>query len=249
LFIWHIHLHDTLNVDIVILGEIGTSTSNNRKNVTAARKGYCIDMLTPIQDRWNIVILGKWNTNIFTPDWLARNAFETPEMKIEYPIEPGIPPRITSLTTRITPAPNQVIITPTELDEASMKRMESIACKLLDVLPHTPISNTGMNFAYRFTDVSDTNLLDHFPFVDDNAFADKGMDLESRSFSRRLRCENRQLNFKTEIHADEAHFFFNFHADTPTAEEAHRSIEGQFILLKGVAENILESVYELRRDE
>ncbi len=203
-------------------------------------------MLEPIKDRWNIVLVGHWNISIFSPPWLTEFVFGEPELVFEFPITPGLPQRITGVGIRLIPKPDSVILSPSELSDKHLERMETFACNLLRNLPHTPISASGVNFGFNYEDDNaDTIISEHFPSTDDTLFSDRDMALRDKTFIRSLDHDGWVLNLKTIIKDTKLQFNFNFHAATASAKISRDKIEGKVLELKSKAERILKDIYGL----
>jgi hypothetical protein len=102
-----------------------------------------------VPDSWSIVIVGRWNVSILNPTWLGKHVFENPEVQVEFSLTPGSPPRFTSREIRIVPQNAAVTVQAVQYTEAAMRRAEEVACKLLELLQHTPVSAVGVNFGFE----------------------------------------------------------------------------------------------------
>ncbi len=138
-------------------------------------------MLEAVRDHWTIVILGKWNTAIFSPEWLAQNVFQTQEIGLEFGMVPGMPRRITANKVTLIPTQSSLILAPADLDDSTLLRMEQIACTILDLLTHTPVTNVGINFGYRIAPAL-PELLRQFPSAHGELFASQQLIIQSREF-------------------------------------------------------------------
>lgn len=207
-------------------------------------------MLRPIREKWTIVIRGKWNESIFTPKWLSENVFDNKNITLEFPMEPGLPRRITSDGITVIPDSNRLLLNPTELYDDYLERMEHVACQLLDKLPHTPISHTGINFGYRVEPVSD-DLQSHFLSPDESRFGDVGMRIRLREYGRRFDMDGQILNLKCELseNSESLDFGFNFHSESSTADSARKVIEGHVLELRDKADLILRQIYDLSKED
>ena len=78
---------------------------------------------------------------ISTHAWIGKNIFETNEVGLEFPVNnPGAPVRLSDDYVYVVPSPEKLVIRPRDLADSYSKRAKKIACKLLETLPHTPIS-------------------------------------------------------------------------------------------------------------
>lgn len=138
-----------------------------------------------IRDAWNVVLAGNWNLAIFSPNWLSKNLFGSESITIEFPLVPGLPPRFTAEGVTVLPSTDCVMLAPKTLTDDALKRTEGMACKLLNLLPHTPISALGVNFGFLEKEPSE-ELLQHFVDRDETSLADAGFEILIRTFSRKL---------------------------------------------------------------
>ena len=116
-------------------------------------------MITNNKKNWSIVILGKWNVNIFSPQWLIQNVLTSDTIDMEFSAEPGVPHKIIDTAGDIMIIPNysKLIIAPINIIESSLLNVERTACNILDKLPHTPIAQLGLNFGYSCDDLGVEN--------------------------------------------------------------------------------------------
>ena len=205
-------------------------------------------MLEPIKDNWTIVLVGNWNTSIFSPPWLDKFIFEDPNLLFEYSVVTGLPMRITASEVRLIPSIDRVIFNPVDLGDDCLKRMELFACRLLQTLEHTPVTATGINFGFKYEgDDVDTIISRLFASSDDQVYSDMGMPLRERTFIRSLDIEDWVLNLKAGVKGSRLQFDFNFHSTTENAASSKRKIEGKILELKNKSVKILNDVYNLQR--
>lgn len=201
--------------------------------------------MKPVPDSWSIVLAGMWNVGILHPDWLAKNLFDSTELKIEIPIGPIGLLRVSSGGVRVLTGLDRVQFTPAALDDESLRRTETLARKLLQTLPHTPMTAIGVNFAFREDD-PDSALLSHFQDTDASAIVDAGFTLESHAAVRRIKQADGQLvNFKVERHDEAVLFDFNFHSPVGNAGDAVAALDTRILTHRETALRLLSTVYNL----
>lgn len=201
-----------------------------------------------IQDAWNVVLAGNWNLAIFSPKWLSKNLFGSESITIEFPLVPGLPPRFTAEGVTILPSTDRVMVAPKTLTDEALKRMEDMACKLLNLLPHTPINALGVNLGFLEKEPSEA-LLQRFVDRDEALLADAGFEILIRTFSRRLVSQGQQLNLSMIIEPKEVKFDLNFHTDVQNAEQAQKSLEDKVLKHRATALQLLERVYGLTLED
>jgi len=199
-------------------------------------------------DSTNLVIAGKWNKYILTPDWLAKNIFGQSEISVEFSFTLDLPPRFTSDNIRIVASEDRVIFTALGYSDGILKKIEDMAYKLVDILPFTPIAAFGTNFAY-IEEGAGTNLLDIFELTDNDTLSDYDVTIEKYSIRRQLLIAEQKLNFDILQEGEKVVFGFNFHYEAPSIDVIKEKIQGRFVENKKIAEGLLNNVYELELEE
>ena len=105
--------------------------------------------------------MGAWNVAILNPQWVAKNIFETKEGT-------HIPTEISIGTTAnfryqienlyFLPAPDKLIINPVKEDDKTIKHIDKACLDLFELLPHTPITAIGNNYAYKLEENENFSL-------------------------------------------------------------------------------------------
>jgi hypothetical protein len=200
-------------------------------------------------DFWSIVLVGKWNRFILSPQWVGKNIFEEPGLQVEFALNLELPPRYTSNEKfiRMVPAEDRVIFFPLKQTDECLLEIEKRADKLFELLPHTPMTAFGINFG--FIETSNTKLYEIFNIVDNGNLGKVGCELKETSISRNFLYGGSNLNLKITLKIDKVSFDFNFHYAVKNASEARDKLKGNIIKGKKAAEGILHSVYELDYDQ
>lgn len=195
---------------------------------------------------WTIVILGNWNKYILSPAWTAKNIFEEPQLKLEFALNLGLPPRYTSQKSNIMLIPSDYMITFVALEPTDeyLQAMEDMAYKLVDILSYTPITAFGINFGF-IEEASSKDLYKLFELSDITPLSDFGSDLKNTSIRRQLTVDQRILNLTTSWSEGGISFEFNFHYNVKDSDELKNKIKGNVIQSKNIAENLLKTVYKL----
>lgn len=201
-----------------------------------------------IQDSWNIVLAGNWNVSIFSPNWLSKNLFHSDSITLEFPLVPGLPPRFTAEGVILLPSPERVIFAPRTLTDEFLTKTEEMACELLNLLQHTPISAVGVNFGFLEKDPT-PELLDHFIDKDAALLADAGFEILEHTFTRKLLYQGQQINLSTKIESNEIKVDLNFHTDVQSAEQARNSLKAVVLKHRSTAFQLLQDVYNLTLED
>lgn len=201
-------------------------------------------MLQEVKEHWTIVILGRWNVGIFTPEWLTKNVFESSQVTLEFGMDPALPRRITGGGTTLIPSDLSLILAPSELSETSLTRMEKIGCTILETLKHTPVSAVGMNFAYRVTPAP-APLLEQFHATHADEFADQQLVIRARDFGWVMEYEEYTLTLNCHVEKQDLFIKFNFHAVAQDAIAARGFIADKIIKHRNKTRAILENVFSI----
>lgn len=196
------------------------------------------------QDSTNLVIAGKWNKYILSPDWLAKHIFDKSEIKVEFSFTLDLPPRFTCDNIRIVPTEDRITFIALEYLNDVLEKIENMAYILTDLLPFTPIAAFGTNFAY-IEEEAKMDLLDIFELKDNNKLSDYDVTIEKYSIRRKLLIEEQALNFDILQEGENVVFGLNFHYEAPPIGFNKDNIKGTFVENKKIAENLLNNVYKL----
>jgi len=201
-----------------------------------------------VTDSTNIVLAGRWNLGIFTPQWVTQTLFQLQETRVEFSFDPNRPFRYIGSSVAFVPSASRVILAPQLLDEETLVRSERLATRLLHTLPHTPVSGVGINF--RFSEQEPPpELLDHFPDPDSTSFASAGVEVKSRSFRRDLRFTGQTIKLTAEVQGASVVFDFNFHTDVTEAEAGAVALDGRVVGHRATALDLLHTIYGLQLEE
>lgn len=205
-------------------------------------------MLERIRSDWTIVILGTWNIGIFNPAWLTTHVFESKEVSIEFGIEPGLPRKIIGDKIIILPMRNKLIIATAELNSSTIQKMEDVACKILDLLEHTPVTHVGINFVYKVHPVV-PEIMNQFPDFQRDKFSDQHLILKSRHYGWDLDQEGQKIKLVCDLDEEGLLIKFNFHAVTPNTTSAKEHISGNVLNFSSKAESLLEQIFDITDEE
>lgn len=125
--------------------------------------------------------------------------------------------------------------------------METVARTVLNLLPHTPLSATGINFQF-IEEHPPEALLGLFRYADDARLADMGLRATKRSTLRSLEHDGSLLNFTMAHDQTGAMFDFNFHHDVAEPNAARDYLLGRVVACRGISERVL-TAYGLELEE
>jgi hypothetical protein len=243
--------------DISFKRKAKNTTPNSKGQALAVEHHWCImltlqgaSMARPIKEEWTIVILGAWNVSIFNPDWLAANIFSR-ELTIEFgldPLNPAMPRRFTADDVTIISTSSKLIIAPSNLEEATLLKAEQMACKILELLNHTPVTAIGINFGYQVKPLLD-EFNGQYPTIRSDKFTEQSLIVQSRLFKWTISDRGQIINLSCNINDEEARLKFNFHNTVTNTVMAKSNIAGKFIVYRDKAKGILKQVFEVEVED
>lgn len=199
-----------------------------------------------------IVLVGKWNPAILTPQWVGKHLFEKEKIKFEVTFGSRYLLRLSGPGAEIAPTPDRVTIYAEESTHEGLDCIERLGRKLIEMLPHTPIEAVGVNHAF-VEDSAEPEIVSLFNCNDEDKMPPH-MPVDNVEIGRRLSGEGYKLiiRFSKAEGSESVRFDFNFHYDVRRSQHGG---EGD-ILAKGVvnkhydfAKDLLVSKYGLELDE
>ena len=197
----------------------------------------------------NIVLLGGWNRSIFTPQWVASSLGQVDEVGFQLAVEdPNLPFRISFRDYVLIVRSDRLHLYSTIVSEESLRGTRDLAVRLLEMLPHTPISALGVNFAWRELDPP-RSLLRLFTLDDTIPLADAGKTATETAIKRSFPWENGVLNFTIALSAiGHVRLDFNFHWAVAGADDATQHLNQCVSDTRETARTLLRTVYDLEED-
>src|SRR5688572_9265339 len=98
---------------------------------------------TATQQRWLVVVLGKWNKAILTPLGISRRLLQNPEgtqIQVEVPVDTVGPPRVRHDGIVIAVTDDRLFIEVERDDYGALARATTVAARAVRDLAQTPFS-------------------------------------------------------------------------------------------------------------
>lgn len=190
-------------------------------------------------ERTNIVIVGRWNRFVLNPDWISRTLFESDKIQVEFSFDLLLPPRYVDDSIRLTTLDDRVIVTPLSNSDDCMKVTETIALKLINLLPHTPISGLGYNYGFSYRDYHINELVcfnDSFDRVLESSHC-------RAVVKRNYQFEDYTLNIEHTQMENGLNIDFNYHHSYAFFKDNLEKLSGKMISYKRRTEEIIRGVY------
>jgi hypothetical protein len=204
-------------------------------------------------EKCSVVLLGAWNSAIFTPDWLAEHlGIERSDQRIEFPVgNPRLPIRYTFEGMAMVVGENQLVLGPTRDGDDVLARMEEHARALLLTLRHTPMGAIGINFEFIESDPP-TILVDLLRASDKSRLAGHDFVVQATELKRALLHGVHGLvhfTLKRQQDMPEVGIHLNFHKPVENSAAAAEHLDRRVLSCRDFAVSALRQLYELELEE
>ncbi len=210
--------------------------------------------MRPNLEEWTIVLVGGWNPKIFSPGWVAGRLFgvkDSQTVKIEAGIGPGVQfLKYYFKGALIIPRDDRLILgLATPMDD-QLERIEKLACRVLELLPETPLTAVGVNFGFVEDDVPQ-DLSGIFEIADRQQLASTDYVVANRTELHRQLARNKGgvLNLKQVFAPPNVEITMNYHLGTDQWKEAKTFLDGEVIRMREESLKFLNTMYRLSLDE
>ena len=207
-------------------------------------------LASPVAGGWNVVAAGSWNVPIFTPVWVTEHLTKSKDVGVEVGFgQPFSLLRLTFDDISLSFSEGRLVISPREPTVELMERTASVASRIFEELPHTPLKAIGVNFRFRVVKPT-ARLFALFKTSDAGALADAGARIPEMLIQRSLEFEGQSLNLRAILEeSGQAMVDFNFHKNVASPADAGTYLTGRVKSAHEKAEELLETVYGLQCEE
>lgn len=185
--------------------------------------------IKPLDDQRTLVIAGAWNPAILSPNWVAKEILELPvddnfqvgmQLAVNDPSQP-----IGFQFEGIAYAPALNILMFRLLPDLETEKAIEVAAKILELLPHTPVSGVGFNLVYEIDNCSD-GLLKTFSAGSavPNYLDDEQAELVKQGWGATIATKNRLINVTCKHEGGKVRIGFNVHIEVGSAEAASAAL-------------------------
>jgi hypothetical protein len=217
-----------------------------------------ITLMEPVDDKTTIVIAGSFNPAILSPQWIGKYVLDPP-ITDEFPVEvfaplgPGPATRFNAPGLAYSPSFQGITFHLEGLDSAARQRVCDMAARILNLLPHTPVTGVGFNFGFRDANpgVEQLRLLSISPTFAE-ALGD-GAEVVGRNWLNLATWGEAFVTVQTGIRGSEFSLDLNFHhpvKDARGAEavlaaadvfEKHRAAVDRIVMARSMNERSSEN--------
>ncbi|MEW6535319.1 MAG: hypothetical protein AB1454_06825 [Candidatus Auribacterota bacterium] len=203
--------------------------------------------MKPLNEFWTIVLVGKWNTNIFTTEWVIKNLdFNEESTKMEINLA-DFSHRLYDDELILIPKQDRLIIGLKNITDDLLKKLGKTAKKIVETLPHTPINSYGINFGFSEENSSHelSKLFTHSDLGDISSAGGTILDILIKKTIQFTEYELRQnITFYYEKPSYVIHLNFHHLFDFETMK---RIFETKILEYKEKAVDFLKTVYCLEQ--
>ena len=200
-----------------------------------------------------LVVIGRWNTAILRPEWFSKVVPEIispgQKIEIEFSLDVGSIRFTLDQVVKIQPTPLRLdLFVDTEAEDACNEeyciKVMNMATKIVETLPHTPITAVGHNVAYDLTEkeaiknMPDSEL-EKFNSVYEAMFP--SASLNTHRLRHSIDFSEYILNLTSEVGHDQAFVDFNYHYAVSDLESIKNAIS-QFNTNIQASKNIFENL-------
>ena len=192
----------------------------------------------------NLVIVGSWNKDIFTAEWVKENLLDGQDFQVLFPMN-SLNSLKFDVVTKYSFAinMNRLEFQLHDSSDGASREMIATARKLLRCLVHTPIVSFGVNFVYKSEHQGLLNGISHTKDIKELLTA----EVESAEVTRVFNLgQGKVLNFKVVQKGAATFFDFNYSYNVKNAQNLIDVLgddDDVIIRKRQVSENILNSVY------
>lgn len=165
---------------------------------------------------WSVVIVGRWNPGILTPQGIASRLFNLPDetpVSIQIPLDAQSPYRVMDPQhdVAVLASGARLEIQAADCEPAQLERAKEIGIHALEALPETPVTATGINCNWSVEGPS-PSLARVLSSSLDEILADAQRTITSRELARGVQYGEGLVNLNVGINEDqEAQVRFNWH--------------------------------------
>lgn len=164
----------------------------------------------------NLVIVGSWNKDIFTPEWVKEYLLDGQDFQVLFPMN-SLNSLKFDVVTKYSFAINlnRLEFQIHDSSDGASREMIATARKLLRSLVHTPIASFGVNFVYKSERQGLLNGISHTEEIKEHLIA----EVESTEVTRVFKLgQGKVLNFKVIQKGIDTYFDFNYSYNVKNAQ-------------------------------
>lgn len=156
-----------------------------------------------------LVIIGAWNSAIFTQEWVSKNLLPGQSIQVEYPISGfGASLRFRVSGVSMSIVGHRLAFHVSNPTDEQFRLIYQTAIRISQILPHTPLVSIGINHIFKCTvqEIEDKHIFD---FSDQTTMNNNGYELVSWRNQRTLHFGHHDLNLIWRLDGTDVSVEFN----------------------------------------
>jgi hypothetical protein len=200
-----------------------------------------------VLEDWTVAVAGAWNTNIFSPPWVAANLFQGQNVNIEMQLGAAIPAvRYHHGRVSLVIRPDMLFTHAREATADAMNDGIQVIQTVLGILSHTPVLGLGINFGFMEEHPSD-GITENFNIADNQKLIEFGGAISQTSIQREVTLDGHLLRLRETIENNgSVRFHLNFHYETVGADAASHALQEYGPGRHARALALMHSIYNLQ---
>lgn len=196
--------------------------------------------LQPHGDGWNLVVLGHFNTLILTPRFCDEHIAQG-EVTVDVPNHVKLPPRLNFDGVSLLVVDGRLVVSPHKLTAEGLAAAEGVTAKVMELLPHTPVTGAGVNFQWTLPRASKATAV--LQPSDAPELSALGAKVEHTVVRRKVVKGGAKIGLVVESDDAGPRVSVNFHHDTPSSGAVRDALTGKTTALLGQAQQLVEKLY------
>lgn len=174
-------------------------------------------------ENWNVIVVGRWNRSILTPQRIGKMIFEMEDpqsFEVMVPLD-GLSPYTVKHPQKgilVSAEAGRLQVQPEKPNYQSIAIAMDAAVKALTWLPETPVNAAGFNVNFRATETT-TDIARFLQSTVDAQLATLDHQILARSLGRSLSFREGRINISFTQEGDEYRLQFNYHRDSSNIDE------------------------------
>ena len=192
----------------------------------------------------SLVVIGKWNVFVLSPEWMSKYVFGDAKMHIEFTVPHGsISFKANNINVIVSE--DSLRIRAENGDNSNLKDIVDVLRRIVRTLAHTPVTAVGINFKYE----SDADMSMLFQSTKLDA-AKISVVQEEHRWTIDDGKDNMRLNIMLSTSDDKATFNFNYHYSVSSCSDIVSIIEDDAIVIrkKEQSVSILKDLFNIQID-
>lgn len=194
----------------------------------------------------NLVVVGSWNRDIFTPKWVKDNILIGTEFEVLFPVNTLNSMKFVILEKySFAISLNRLEFQLLNNSQEVSTEMLNVAISILRCLIHTPINSFGINFLYKTNERP--GLLSSLQHTNEIKTELNNANIVRTEIVRTYNLDSKQtLNFKVSQEQENVTFDFNFSYNVDNIKMMMDIIDGNDNMINErriIAKNLIENVY------